>query len=408
MNTPQPTVRRLLGMMTVGVLVSVPALSACGGTAGGGAGGQAASTSRSVSSAPLWAAPGDGALPPKTVAALQLALDGWVAATHLVGVSAAVVAAAGTWSGAAGVDGAGVRVRSTSAMGIASVTKTFVAAEVVQLASLGLVNLDAPLADYISIPFDAKGATVRQALAMRSGFPEFTGADYMTALAADLHREWTTADDLALIPANATGTGALGGVPSYTNTNYVLLGELIAKVTGLPLGQALHRDLIGPAGLSRTWVQTAETPTAPLTVAKDVPGVKVVDRAGPYLPSRAAASSEGGCGAIASDAADVARWGYLLYGGHVIDATLVKQMEADPQTEAVKGLYALGTVLTTDDHGTTMIGHAGGGPEWPYSAIMMVWTGNPAVAVAVLTPQPADFSTDIYDLVVQLQQTVTG
>ena len=408
MKTPQPTVRRVLGMMTVALLVSVPALSACGGTAGGGAGGQAASASRAATSAPLWAAPGEGALPPKTVAALQLALDNWVAATRLIGVSAAVVTSAGTWSGAAGVDGAGVSVQPTSAMGVASVTKTFVAAEVVQLASRGLVNLDAPLTDYVSIPFDAKGATVRQALAMRSGFPEFTGGDFMTALAADLHREWTTADDLALIPANATGKGTLGGVPSYTNTNYVLLGELIAKVTGLPLAQALHRDLIAPAGLSRTWVQTAETPTAPLTVAKDVPLLTVVDRAGPYLPSRAAASAMGGCGAIASDAADIARWGYLLYGGHVIDAALVKQMEADPQTEPDKGLYALGTTLTTDDKGITMVGHAGGGLQWPYTTVMMAWTGKPAIAVAVLTPQPADFSSDIYDLFMQLQKTLTG
>ncbi len=408
MTTWRGTIRRSLGLVTVGLLVSVPALGACGGTSGGGAGSGSSSTSPSVSSAPLWAAPGDGALPQKTVAALQSALDAWVAAGHLVGISAAVVSPAGTWSGAAGVDGAGVRLQPTSAMGIASVTKTFVAAEVVQLASRGLVNLDAPLADYVSIPFDAKGATVRQALAMRSGFPEFSGADSMKAIAADLHREWTTADDLALIPTTATGTGTLGGVPSYTNTNYVLLGELIAKVTGLPLAQALHRDLIGPAGLTRTWVQTAETPTAPLTVAKDVPGVTIVDRAGPFLPSRAAASSLGGCGAIASDAADVARWGYLLYGGHVIDSALVRQMEADPQPEPSKGLYALGTTVMTDDNGNTMVGHAGGGTQWPYTTVMMVRTGSAAVSVAVLTPQPADFADDIYNLFMTLQQTATG
>jgi hypothetical protein len=55
-----------------------------------------------------------------------------------------------------------------------------------------------------------------------------------------------------------------------------------------------------------------------------------------------------------------------------------------------------------------VVGHSGGGPEWPYSAIMMVWTGKPAVAVAVLTPQPADFDTQLYGLFMQLQQTVTG
>ena len=360
------------------------------------------------SSAPLWAAAGNRALPAKTSAALQQALDDWVAARRLVGVSAAVVSAAGTWSGAAGVDGAGVRLQPTSALGIASVTKTFVAAEVVQLASRGLLNLDAPLADYVTIPFDAKGATVRQALAMRSGFPEFFGPDYKKAIAENLNRQWAAADTLALIPQDATGTGTLGGVPSYNNTNYVLLGELIARVTGLPLAQALHRDLIAPAGLNRTWVQTTEAPTAPLTVAKDVPNETLVDPTGPYLPSRAAASSEGGCGAMASDAADVARWGYLLYGGHIIDSALVKQMEADPQSEPTIGLYALGTTLTTDDQGTTLVGHGGGGLHWPYTSVMEVWTGNPAVAVAVLTPQPADFGTDLYDLVMQIHQSATG
>jgi len=38
----------------------------------------------------------------------------------------------------------------------------------------------------------------------------------------------------------------------------------------------------------------------------------------------------------------------------------------------------------------------------------MVWTGKPAVAVTVLTPQHADFGTQLYDLFMQLQQTVTG
>jgi len=319
-----------------------------------------------------------------------------------------VVTPAGTWSGAAGVDGAGTPVVPSSAMGIASVTKTFVAAEVLLLASRGLVDLDAPLADYVSIPFDAKGATVRQVLAMRSGFPEFFGADYMTAVAADIHREWSVADILALIPPNAAGTGTPGGTPSYNDTNYVLLGQLIADVTGQPLAQALRRDLIAPAGLSRTWLQAAETPTAPLTVAQDVPGAKVVDPAGPFLPSRAAASSEAGCGAMASDAADVARWGYLLYGGRVIDSALVRQMEADPQEEPNVGPYALGTMVATADDGTVMVGHGGGGTAWPYSAVMMVSTGSPAVSVAVLTPQPADFGTQIYDLFMQLQRTVTG
>jgi len=407
MTGSRKTIRRSLGWVTAIAVATVPALSACGGTAGGDASSPPSSTRSSVSSAPLWAAPGAGALPTKTTAALQQALDSRVAAGNLAGVSAAVVSAAGTWSGAAGVDGAGTRLTPDSAMWIASVTKTFTAAEVMLLSSRGLVDLDKPLTDYIDVPFDTKGATVRQVLAMRSGFPNTTiQADYQN-LGADLGREWTAAQVLATIPTDAPRTSP-GGTPEYNSVNYQLLGELIAKVTKQSLAQAIRADLLDPAGLHRTWVQTAETPTPPLSVGTDPPGAKIVDPAGPYLPSRAVASGTNGAGGMAGDAADVARWSYLLYGGLVIDSALVKQMEADPQTEPTRGLYALGTMLTTDDHGTTMVGHAGGGPEWPYSAIMMVWTGKPTVAVAVLTPQPADFGTQLYDLFMQLQQTVTG
>ena len=56
-------------------------------------------------------------------------------------------------------------------MAVGSITKTFAAAEVLQLAGLGLVDLDAPVIDYVSVPFGTRAATVRQVLGMRSGFP---------------------------------------------------------------------------------------------------------------------------------------------------------------------------------------------------------------------------------------------
>jgi CubicO group peptidase (beta-lactamase class C family) len=218
-------------------------------------------------------------------------------------------------------------------MWIASVTKTFTAAEVMLLSSRGLVDLDKPLTDYVDVPFDTKGATVRQVLAMRSGFPNTTIQSDYQSLGADLTREWTVAET---IPQGVSGTSP-GGTPEYNNVNYKLLSELIAKVTKQSLAQAIRADLLDPAGLHRTWVQTAETPTPPLSVGTNPPGAKLVDPAGPYLPSRSVASATSSAGGMAGDAADVARWGYLLYGGHVIDTALVKQMEADPQEEPTRG-----------------------------------------------------------------------
>jgi CubicO group peptidase (beta-lactamase class C family) len=76
----------------------------------------------------------------------------------------------GSWAGATGVDGAGHHLVPESAMGVDSMTKTFTAAEVMVVADRGLVDLDAPVTDYVELLFDAAGASVRQVLNMSSGF----------------------------------------------------------------------------------------------------------------------------------------------------------------------------------------------------------------------------------------------
>jgi D-alanyl-D-alanine carboxypeptidase len=321
-------------------------------------------------------------------------------------LTAAVVTPDGVWSGAAGVDAAGTPLQADSALSLQSISKTFTAAEVMLLAGRGLVDLDAPITDYVEVPFDTQGATIRQLLAMRSGFPDYTTEASQAAIAEDLDREWTVSDAMATLPADAPGLGTLGGEPRYNNLNYQLLAELVAKVTTTSFAQALRADLLDPAGLQRTWVQTGETPTAPLTVGGQAAYADIVDPAGPFMPSRSFASFTIGAGSIAAEAADVARWGYQLYGGQVIDSTLVTQMEADPQESDV-GMYALGTQVLTDESGATFVGHSGGGAESSYTSNLSVWTADPEVAVAVLTPQPADFLTQIFDLVMQLHQAAT-
>ena len=101
---------------------------------------------------------------------------------------------------------------------------------------------------------------------------------------------------------------------------------MIEQLTGDPLDASLTRDLIQPAGLERVWVQDAEEPEPPLTVSEENPELDTVDDDGPWLPSRSMASAAGPAGGIAADAPSIARWGYLLYGGHVIDSALVEEM----------------------------------------------------------------------------------
>ena len=351
---------------------------------------------------------GSEALPAATGDVLQAAIDDWVAAGHLSGITAAVITPDGTWTGAAGFDAAGSTLTADAAMSIMSISKTFTAAEILSLAAEGLVDLDAPLTDYVDLPFDTGGATVRQALAMRTGFPSTSAADDQALMVTDLGRIWTPAEWMAAIPADAERLGELGGTaPRYNSLNYQVLALVVEAVTGTSFAAAVRTDLIEPAGLDRMWVQPEEEPLAPLTVGAPTPWADITDPDGPYLPSAAFASRSVGGGSMAGDALDLARWGYELYGGYVLDRGVVDEMWADPLEEPNIGPYGLG-VLVYEDADGVFLGHAGGGTDWPYTGALHVWIGDDPIAIALLTPQPADFGTDIFEVFMQLHDLGTA
>jgi D-alanyl-D-alanine carboxypeptidase len=335
-----------------------------------------------------WSSPSEQKLPAETVSALQKSLDGYLETQDAPGATAAVVTSEGVWSGAAGVDGVGSPLQPESAFAIASITKTFVAAEVLLLSAREELELDAAISDYVELPFDPRGATVRELLAMESGFPEDPGPQVMRMagdVAGDLDREWTIDDVLDLVVPRRQGTR--GGEPDYNNLNYYALGALVEEVTGDPLAVALRRDLIEPAGLDRVWVQTAEQPTPPVAVAASRPSGVAVDVDGPYLPSRALASAAGAAGAIAADAPTLARWGYQLYSGAVTGASLVQQMTAPEDDE---DWYGLGTELFVQGE-EAVVGHTGDFDV--YHSLLAVWPAS-ATSVVVLVPSEAPITTD--------------
>ena len=95
------------------------------------------------------------------------------------GMSATVMTADGTWSGATGSADGVHDVRVDSQFGIASVTKSVIAAQVMQLVEAGELSLDAPATDYLpaDLDFDTNGATIRQLLTMYSGIPDWYSDD---------------------------------------------------------------------------------------------------------------------------------------------------------------------------------------------------------------------------------------
>ena len=339
----------------------------------------AATPAASPTSPSAWDAPSDEALPAATVSALQAMLDGWVSSGQVIGLSAAVVSPDGSWAGAAGVDAAGTAIEPTSAFSIASTTKTFVAAEVLLLASQGKIDLDTPVTRYVTLPFEANGATIRQLATMKSGFPGVPDEALDEQVPNDLARAWT-AEEIVALATDQPRVGTLDGPGKYNGINYYVLGMVIEKVTGEPLATVLRRDLLAPAGLDRIWMQVAEQPQPPLTVAVDRTDATVVDPASGYLPSLASASTGQGGAGMAADAPSLARWGYLLYGGRILDPDVVATM-TDGVPDADTG-YVFGTMVA-DWEGETIVGHLGDYIQ--YSSILLVWPST-RTAVVVLVP----------------------
>jgi D-alanyl-D-alanine carboxypeptidase len=299
--------RRRRGAVAVALLLLLGA-----GCTGGNAGRSTPVASTSAPRTSEFPAFPDQALPAAQAAKLQQELNATVVSRIAPGVTAAVVSPAGTWTGAAGVAGNGARLTPRAAMAIASITKTFSAAEVMQLVERGKIDLDARLSAYVRLSIPDNGATVRDALRMRSGIPSFDDSPDLGRLAAatppDAYVSWDQVLDSISKKVSEPDRAF-----AYSDPNYIVLGKIIEKVTGRSFAQNVRVDLLSKAHLDRVFVQDEERATAPLaTPARALAGEGI------YLPNRKLASALGGAGCIAADAASLARWGYELFGGHVL------------------------------------------------------------------------------------------
>ncbi|WP_370414334.1 serine hydrolase domain-containing protein [Streptomyces fradiae] len=226
-----------------------------------------ASTTPATASTPTAPAPTPGLDP----AGLQSALDDLHAA-GMPGAFAEVRDAGRTWRGAAGVADleSGRPVRPDLLHRVGSITKTFTSAAVLQQVEQGRVRLDAPIGDYLPdlVPGErGRAVTVRMLLNHTSGFAEYipyafpsiTGADgpvSSKSLDENRYTHFRATDLIALglaAPPSAE-PGALPGV--YSNTNYLLLGELLERVTGVPAEEYITRNVIERAGLRHTFFPT--------------------------------------------------------------------------------------------------------------------------------------------------------
>lgn len=234
---------------------------------------------------------------------------------------------------------------------IASITKTFTATAVLLLVDDGRVRLDEPVARYVGrlVRPLAGGstATVRRLLNMTSGFPDYGGRDDgpFTTAALTPQRVWTPAQLVRLAARYPPGEP---GAFAYSNTNYVVLGELVERVSGQAFGTFVRRRILTPLGLRDTRIPSAER-TPPVALRGYLDGTWA--SAGTDATSWSTSSAGAAAGGV-STLADLARWAASDFGGVLLrPRTRDARLRRVPASSLFKGsAYGLGLQIEKGWH----------------------------------------------------------
>jgi len=241
---------------------------------------------------------------------------------------------------------------------VGSITKTFIAALILDLAEENLLSIDDPLATWLPDYPNAANITLRQLLSHTSGvFDYFKHGSYNSAVFGDPSHHWTPAEILtrfAHSPYFAPGAGY-----HYSNTNFVLLGLVAEQAGGDSVGNQLRSRFWQPLGLDNTSIQSAGPP--PAVAAKgylwSTDHFREISDSSGYRPTRSAATVAWSVGDVVASADDIATWANALYGGDVLDAASLTEMLDWERYPGGEG-YGLGT-QTQEWDGRRMFGHTG-------------------------------------------------
>ncbi|MEZ5420260.1 MAG: serine hydrolase [Vicinamibacterales bacterium] len=332
------------------------------------------------------AASGDEApeVPPALVDALARELEEWARVPGHRGVAASIVLADGAqWAGAAGWAADGEPMRADHLVGIASITKTMTAAVILQLVDEGVVQLDDPLERWLDpLPHVPPAITVRQLLNHTNGLDNYTASAALgAALAADPLHVFTPDELLGFIGPPRFMPGER---TEYTNTAFLLLGQLAERATGRSIVELYRQRLWAPLGLEGVFMPGVDEPPAPVAAALGRTGV-VVD---PLAQVGLLSIGQSAFGLFA-DAATVARWGRALFTGTVISAERQEEMRTlVPAAGNIPGESGAGLGIRGYQYlERQQYGHSGG---MSLGSSLLLFDPESGVTVAVAANQGAN------------------
>ncbi|MFJ7207127.1 serine hydrolase domain-containing protein [Streptomyces sp. NPDC098789] len=221
---------------------------------------------------------------------------------------------------------------------IGSETKTFTVTALLQLVDQGKVGLDDPIATFVPDVPNGDRITLRELAGMRSGLFNYTlDPGMIKAFEGDPAQSFEP-QQLLDYSFKHPVQFAPGAKFEYSNTNLVLLGLVVEKVTGRPLHDVIAQDVLEPAGLHDTLFPTdSRLPDPHAHGYTDQTASGKIEDATDWNPSWAWAA-----GAMISDLQDLRSWARVLATGTLLTpATQAERLKTTPMDIPGAG-YGLG------------------------------------------------------------------
>ncbi len=257
---------------------------------------------------------------------------------------------------------------------IGSITKTFIATVVLQLVDEGRLNLNqnvAQLLPTVELRMSDR-ITVRDLLRHTSGIPNYTGD--IGFLLTMFNNPDSYPSERAIIAVaeriprrfDPSETNAEGNLRwGYSNTNYILLGMIIQRVTGNTIEHEINERIAVPLGMHKTYFATSTYTSDDLV--RGYMDLQTSDYAGSGIPGDGQPYYDitelhplyaGAAGAMISSATDLVNYAEALIKGSFYRAPLLEERDnfVTSQFASAVGNYGLGIAMVGDK----WVGHKGG------------------------------------------------
>ncbi len=243
-------------------------------------------------------------------------------------------------------------VGSDTIFEIGSITKQFTAAAILQLKEQGKLQLTDRLAQYVPEYAPGKDVTIEQLLTMTSGIPDHIN-DPPNAVKLISSSTGSLEESLALIKGMPLHFKP-GTQQEYSNTNYLLLGAIVARVSKLSYGDYIARNIFVPAHMTHSAFLKDENVVPNMAAGYEVTNEATLRKAG-----QIGYGWSGGAGSIISTAGDMANWDQAFFSDKIVSADDVA-LATTPAVVAGKPTdYGFGWSIDTVD-GLKVISHDGG------------------------------------------------